>query len=510
MPRRWWRLVALVAVWAVLAACGRIPAPRPVPAALTPPATPPPAPASPFALRGVVEGFYAPPWSVASTLQVLAFMGAHGMNTFVYAPKFDPYQRAQWQQPYPAAQLQGLQREVTAAKAAGVHFVYSLSPGNSITYSSPADRAALLAKIGQLADIGVHRFMLSFDDLRSDSLSAADAAAYPGGLGQAQVALTNFVLSSELPQDPHFQLLFTPTEYWGVRADAYTRSLAGLSPAIRVLWTGPGVVSPQITLAEARAYGALIGREPVLWYNYPVNDWTAPNLNVPQIQPRDLFMGPVKGLAPNLAAGVQGVLANPMLEAHASEIPLASLAAYLRDPSATGAASATGAWQAAVVAAGGRAAAALLAFCQAEEPYPIRTPDYSWSSTDPQLDGMERSLLAAFRTSPAAAMRSDTAASLQTTFQGWLQAPVQLAPDRLADPLLGQDIAPWVRWMPRDGEAGLDALSALRAAAAGAATQEAQARSALRRDQSVLSTQPVQFGGNLAAFVAQTLAAVQG
>jgi len=491
-----------------------------------------PAPAhpsrSPFAIRGVVEGFYGPPWSAASTADVLAFMGARGMNTFVYAPKSDPYQRAEWSKPYPAAQLAALRGLVAAAAKGGVTFVYSISPGLSITYSSAADRALLLAKTRQLRGIGVHAFMLSFDDLNTEKLQPADAAAYPGGIGQAQVALANAVFAAGRQADPAFSLLLTPTEYWGITADTYTRALAQLAPGIDVVWTGPGVVSPAITLAQAQAFGAIVGRKPVVWYNYPVNDWTVPSggFSAPVVQPRDLFMGPVRGLAPDLAQGVRGILANPMLQPHASEIPLASIAAYLNDPAGAGTSSGSGsassgtaasptpggAWAAAVAAAGGAAKAALLEFCQAEQPYPTVSPTgkYGWSSTDPQLDATEAQLLAAYAAGPAAAMASTEAAALHTTFTDWMQGPVQLAPSRLADPALGEEIAPWVRWMPRDGEAGLDTLALLRAAAQGDAPTESLALSAVRQDEATLATQPVEFGGDLSGFLAKAAAAVQG
>lgn len=468
--------------------------------------------ASPFALRGVVEGFYGPPWSAGATAAVLSFMGGQGMNTFVYAPKSDPYQRAQWNKPYPPAQLAALRALVAAAAGSGVSFVYSLSPGLSITYSSAADRAALLTKLRQLRGIGVHAFMLSFDDLPNETLDPADARAYPGGMGQAQVALTNAVYAAERRVDPHFSLLFTPTEYWGVKSDPYTRALAGLAPAIDVLWTGPGVLSPQITLAQAQAFGAIVGRPPVLWYNYPVNDWTVPTggFSAPVVQPAAMFLGPVQGLAPDLASGVRGILANPMLEAHASEIPLASLAAYLRNPAAASAPQA--AWSQAVSAAGGGGAAALVGFCQAESPYPTvsRKGVYAWSSTDPALDAQEAQLLAAYAAGPAAAMASPLAGTLRSTFRAWMQGPVDLAPDRLAVPALGTEIAPWVRWMPRDGEAGLDALALLRATAGGDAPARALALAAVRQDEATLKTQPVQFGGNLTSFLTGALAAVGG
>ena len=59
--------------------------------------------ASPFAWRGIIEGTYGPPWDARQRTRMLAFMGEHGMNAYVHAPKDDLYQRTQWRDPYPAA-----------------------------------------------------------------------------------------------------------------------------------------------------------------------------------------------------------------------------------------------------------------------------------------------------------------------------------------------------------------------------------------------------------------------
>ena len=42
---------------------------------------------------GVVEGFYGRPWTEAERRMMLHFLGEHGMNLYVYAPKDDPYHR---------------------------------------------------------------------------------------------------------------------------------------------------------------------------------------------------------------------------------------------------------------------------------------------------------------------------------------------------------------------------------------------------------------------------------
>ena len=62
--------------------------------------------ASPFAVRGIIEGFYGNPWTHEQRLELIAFMGARGMNTFVYAPKDDSLIRRDWRTPYAGSDLE--------------------------------------------------------------------------------------------------------------------------------------------------------------------------------------------------------------------------------------------------------------------------------------------------------------------------------------------------------------------------------------------------------------------
>src|SRR5690606_19930640 len=67
--------------------------------------------------RGSVEGFYGSPWTTEERLDLLAFHGRFKLNTYVYAPKDDPYHRDRWREPYPADRRAELQRLVEAADA---------------------------------------------------------------------------------------------------------------------------------------------------------------------------------------------------------------------------------------------------------------------------------------------------------------------------------------------------------------------------------------------------------
>src|SRR5437879_4802848 len=46
---------------------------------------------SPFAYRGIVEGFYSAPYSHADRLDLLTWENGQGMNVYIHAPKKDPF-----------------------------------------------------------------------------------------------------------------------------------------------------------------------------------------------------------------------------------------------------------------------------------------------------------------------------------------------------------------------------------------------------------------------------------
>ena len=95
---------------------------------------------------GVVEGFYGPPWSHRERLDLLAAAPALGLDTYLYAPKDDPWHRGRWREPYPPDALARLGELAAAARDAGVAFVWSAAPGLSMRYADDAEHAALAAK----------------------------------------------------------------------------------------------------------------------------------------------------------------------------------------------------------------------------------------------------------------------------------------------------------------------------------------------------------------------------
>lgn len=276
-------------------------------------------------LRGVIEGFYGPPWSTADRLSSFAFDGREKMNTYVYSPKDDPYLRAQWREPYPPDQLAVIKQLIDGAAANHVTFTYALSPGLSICFSSPSDLQALISKLQSIWDIGARAFAIPFDDVNYNAWNCPqDQTAFgpPGGAdaAKAQASVLNAVEKQFIETHPGAAPLeFVPTEYASTTATPYKQTIASqLDPHVIVEWTGDGVIVPQITSQQAAAARQTFGHDILVWDNYPVNDYITGRL----------LMGPYTGRDPGLGQYLTGITANPMIEEEASKIALFTAGAY--------------------------------------------------------------------------------------------------------------------------------------------------------------------------------------
>jgi len=279
------------------------------------------APTRPFR-RGVVEGFYGPPWSHGERLWMIDLIASLGMNHYIYAPKDDPFHRERWRDPYDGNAIKRFGRLADHCAASAVTFNFALSPGLSIVYADRGDRQKLVDKYLSLAARGVRAFSLFLDDIPPGLREEADKNAF-GEFAHAHADLANdlrHTLAREIGAE--VELLFCPTEYAGMEPSAYLETLGReLDRRIAVFWTGPQVVSPTIGRADARAFGALIGRKPYLWDNYPVNDFA----------PNRLFVGPLCNREGGLEKELAGFAANPMNQVRASQVALRTLAAWFND-----------------------------------------------------------------------------------------------------------------------------------------------------------------------------------
>ena len=126
--------------------------------------------------------------------------------------------------------------------------------------------------------MGGRDFAILFDDVPG-TLVPEDARAF-GSLAAAQAHVANRVHEWLRGRDAAGRMLICPTAYCTRMADAglggagYLRELGErLAPAIDVLWTGPEIVSREITVDHLTGVASLLKRPPVLWDNLFANDY---------------------------------------------------------------------------------------------------------------------------------------------------------------------------------------------------------------------------------------------
>lgn len=405
----------------------------------------------PFRVRGIVEGFYGPPWSHAARRDVISFVAERGMNAYLYAPKDDPKHRRRWREPYDEAEHAAFVDLAAHCGACGVRFGYAISPGLDIDYDSAPDRSALDSKLGRLVDAGISWFLLALDDIPLSD-----------GLAPRQAGLATWLFDALRNRSADAALAFCPTEYVGMRPSPYLSALGAALPAeVEVMWTGPTVCSPEITAAQASAWGdALGGRPPLLWDNYPVNDGP--------MTPA-LHMGPYRGRDADLAEVTSGVLCNPMAQARASKVALATAAEFLLDPDSY---DPDESWERAVADVGGPHAAPLMALARACASSPIWTPDQTPAATlvaalGPDGPGAPaRSALDEIEVELTAAR--DLAVAFPSRSADPLDEPdgpehADDEPEADADTGLAEEIAPWADAASREARVGLSAVALMRA-----------------------------------------------
>jgi hyaluronoglucosaminidase len=278
-------------------------------------------------LRGTIEGFYGSPWTQEERLDQLDFYGQHKLNTYIYAPKDDPYHRDRWREPYPADRLDGLRGLIERAAANHVRFTFAVSPGVSICYSDPADTQALTAKLQALYDLGVRSFSVALDDIdhtrwNCDADAREFGAASAEAAGRAQVRLLNTVQRDFVAtHEGTHPLQMVPTEYRRTDDSPYRTVLrTELDRQIEVMWTGVLVVPAEITVAQATAAAQVFGRPTFIWDNTPVNDF-------PPTEGR-LLLAPYARREAGLSAQVRGIVSNPMNQAAASKVALVGVADF--------------------------------------------------------------------------------------------------------------------------------------------------------------------------------------
>ncbi|MFI6100931.1 beta-N-acetylglucosaminidase domain-containing protein [Lentzea sp. NPDC051213] len=275
--------------------------------------------------RGIVEGFYGRLWTYAEQQAQIDFAASVKSNSYVYAPKDDPFHRERWRELYPEERLSQLGELAKRSATSHIQFTYSLAPGLSMCYSKDADRDAIQAKLTQLHRAGIRSFALLLDDIDYAKWNCPEDREEFGPPNQTNAARAQNDLLNDTAQTiknemPDVGPLVTVlTEYGDINPSPYKKVFRDhLDKSVQVMWTGTAVVPRAITRRESERARDLWGRKTLIWDNYPVNDY-------PDAAGR-LFLGSYSDREPGLQ--VEGLLANPMSQAYASRVAMFEMADY--------------------------------------------------------------------------------------------------------------------------------------------------------------------------------------
>ena len=252
---------------------------------------------------GIIEGFYGQRYSPQERSYLFDFCAQHGYRFYIYAPKEDAQLRATWQQPLSEDYRNFLSTMAADAHARQLDFGVALSP-LSLTANFAAQRDTLVTQVKELcAATQCEIFCLLFDDMVKDSEDVGKAQNEVIATVEALLPehVKHFIICpSYYCDDPILDKLFgqCPEHY-------FSDLTAGLPERVEIFWTGPKVLSEDITPEYIDEVTARLGRKPFIWDNYPVND----GKKICQY----LFLSKFHGRQ-GLAGHVTGHAVNPMVQ----------------------------------------------------------------------------------------------------------------------------------------------------------------------------------------------------
>lgn len=267
---------------------------------------------------GIIEGFYGPVWSWQERRQLVCALAPHGYGFYLYAPKADAFLRRRWQEPHPPEMTSELAEFGRFCRKQGLRFGIGLSPFEIFNCFDEAARTALAAKLELLDRIGIDELAILFDDMKADTPALAETQAeiMHWIRERTQVRILS-ICPSYYSDDPVLDRVF------GERPSDYLETLGRLlHHDIQVFWTGEEVCSREISPGHLKRVGDQLGRKPVLWDNYPVNDGDRMS--------RHLHLRAFTGRPAANAAYLAGHGINPALQPTLTSIPAITLAESYR------------------------------------------------------------------------------------------------------------------------------------------------------------------------------------
>jgi hyaluronoglucosaminidase len=266
---------------------------------------------------GIVEGFFGRPWPWRARRAAVAALAPRGYRFYLYAPKADASLRRDWrsQLAHPD-ELEGLARHCAAH---GVRFGVGLTPFGAHLAFGPEERAALADRVAEIDATGATELAILFDDMDGGpaDLAGRQAAIVEFAAGRSRASRIS-VCPSYYSDDPLLDRVF------GQRPPRYLETLAGaLDPRIGIFWTGEEVCSRELSPGHLDAVAERIGRAPILWDNYPVND--GPTMS------QRLHLRGFTGRNARIGHSLDRHAVNPALQPTLSLVPMLTLADCYRE-----------------------------------------------------------------------------------------------------------------------------------------------------------------------------------
>ncbi|MDN6161882.1 MAG: protein O-GlcNAcase [Atopostipes sp.] len=263
-------------------------------------------------LRGFIEGFYGIPWTNEERKSLMDFGRDFKLNSYIFAPKEDPYHNEQWRKLYPEDQVNELKKLLSISQEKNIEFIWTIHPfmKDSVNFEEnyEEDLETIIDKFEQLYDIGIRQFGVLADDVDQEGLDARN-----------QLKLMRDLNKWNTQKVDTKNLIFVPSAYnkeWAEQLGNYFKDLADLPENIQVMWTGNEVVG-KINQETVDYFKDSLNRDPIFWLNWPVND------NIPV----RLSLGKTEMINSD-SMDLAGVITNPMKEAEASKGALFTIADY--------------------------------------------------------------------------------------------------------------------------------------------------------------------------------------
>ena len=232
------------------------------------------------------------------------------MNTYIYAPKDDPYHRLSWKELYPEQEAKQIAELAKAGAENNFNFCWTIHPGATLQFTDE-DFDALINKFEQLYSLGVRQFGVLFDDT-DDWRNGQKQAEWINKID------TEFV-KAKGDVAPMIVISARYNSAWGPNMDRYFKPfMQTLHDDIQVMWTGHATMSNvSKEVFEWPKVQTGVDKDVAVWWNYPVNDYCDSRI----------LMAPLHNLNQDLD-NVSGFFSNPMNQAEASKVALYSIADY--------------------------------------------------------------------------------------------------------------------------------------------------------------------------------------